>query len=92
MRRRSGARSAPSPRALTLHYNKMIFIFEPNAINRELARKQVSMCEHPDGRLEIRHEGTALTDQVFDKRRRVNQAAIVDHTQLGAVLAVAREM
>lgn len=78
--------------ALTLHYNKMIFILEPNAISRELVRKQVSVCEYPDGRLEIRHEGTALPYRVFDKLRRVNQAAIVDHKQLGAVLAVAREM
>ena len=70
----------------------MIFILEPNDISRELARKQVSVCEYPDGRLEIRHEGMALPYRVFDKLRRVNQAAIVDHKQLGAVLAVAREM
>lgn len=78
--------------ALTLHYNKMIFILEPNAISRELVRKQVSVCEFPDGRLEIRHEGTALPYRVFDKLRRVNQAAIVDNKHLSEVLAVAREM
>jgi len=78
--------------ALTLHYNKMIFILEPNAISRELVRKQVCVCEYPDGRLEIRHEGTALPYRVFDKLRRVNQAAIVDNKHLGEVLAVAREM
>ncbi len=78
--------------ALTLHYNKIIFIFEPSAISRELVRKQVSVCEYPDGRLEIRHKGTALPYRVFDKLRRVNQAAIVDNKHLGAALAVAREM
>lgn len=78
--------------ALTLHYNKMIFILEPNAVSRELVRKQVSVCEYPDGRLEIRHEGVALPYRVFDKLRRVNQPAIVDNKHLDAALAMAREM
>lgn len=46
--------------ALTLHYNKAMFILEPNAISKKLARKRVTVCEYPDGRLEIRHEGHAL--------------------------------
>ncbi len=41
--------------SLTLHYNKAMFILEPNPISTKLARKRVSVCEYPDGRLEIRH-------------------------------------
>ena len=48
------------------------------------------MCEYPDGRLEIQHEGTALPYRMFDKMRRVNQAAVVDNKHLDAALALAR--
>ena len=76
--------------SLTLHYNKAMFILEPNRISSALARKRVQVCEFPDGRIEIRHEGNALPFRVFDKMRRVNQAAIVDNKHLDAALAMAR--
>ncbi|WP_310227644.1 hypothetical protein [Sphingobium xenophagum] len=37
--------------ALTLHYNKTMFILEPNDVSLDLARKRVTVCEYPDGRL-----------------------------------------
>src|SRR3546814_10632275 len=39
--------------ALTLHYNKAMFILEPNDVSKKLARKRVTVCEYPDGRLEV---------------------------------------
>ncbi|WP_294307972.1 ISNCY family transposase [uncultured Sphingomonas sp.] len=78
--------------ALTLHYNKAMFILEPSPAARVLARKKVDVCEYPDGRLEIQHEGTALPYRMFDKMRRVNQAAVVDNKHLDAALALARVM
>ncbi|KHL24278.1 transposase [Croceibacterium mercuriale] len=78
--------------ALTLHYNKAMFILEPTPVSEALARKRVEVCEYPDGRIEIRHEGRALPYTVFDKMRRVNQAAIVDNKHLDAALEVARLM
>ncbi|MEJ7935992.1 hypothetical protein WG907_17305 [Sphingobium sp. AN558] len=41
--------------ALTLHYNKAMFILEPSDVRLNLARKRVTVCEYPDGRLEIEH-------------------------------------
>lgn len=79
-------------RALTLHYNKMVFLLAPTALSRSLIRKRVTVCEHPDGRLTIRHNGVALAYSSFDKIRQVNQAAIVDNKRLGAALAMAREI
>ena len=76
--------------ALTLHYNKALFILEPNRTSQALARKRVEVCEYPDGRIEIRHDGQALPYRVFDKMRRVNQAAVVDNKHLDAALAMAR--
>ena len=75
--------------ALTLHYNKAMFILEPSPAAQAIARKKVDVCEYPDGRLEIQHEGTALPYRMFDKMRRVNQAAVVDNKHLDAALALA---
>lgn len=78
--------------ALTLHYNKIMFMLEPTEAASKLARKRVTIFEYPDGRLEIRNGDQVLPYSVFDKMRRVNQAAIVDNKQLGAALEMARLM
>ena len=44
------------------------------------------MIDYPDGRLSIRHNGIDLPYRTFDKRRQVNQAAIVENKRLGPVL------
>src|SRR5829696_8848329 len=77
--------------SLTLHYNKVLFLLEPNALTRGLARKRVTVHEFPDGRLAIRYRGTNLPYRTFDKLRRVDQAAVVENKRLGAVLAVIRD-
>jgi transposase len=78
--------------ALTLHYNKAMFILEPCELTRALARQRVTVCEYPDGNVEIQHEGRILPYRVFDKMRQVNQPAVVDNKHLDAALAMAREM
>lgn len=78
--------------ALSLHYNKIIFILDPTPVSRSLARKKVTVCDYPDGRLEIRHEGISLPYRIFDKLRQVLQAEIVDNKRLGAALQLAREL
>lgn len=78
--------------ALALHYNKAMFILEPNEISRTLAGKRVEVCEYPDGGLEIRHGEHALPYRMHDKIRQVNQAAIVDNKHLDAALAMAKLM
>ena len=78
--------------ALTLHYNKAMFILEPCDMTRALARQRVTVCEYPDGTVEIQHEGRILPYHVFDKMRQVNQAAVVDNKHLDAALALARQM
>lgn len=76
--------------SLTLHYNKAMFILEPTEMSRKLARKRVSVCEYPDGRIEIRHGDHVLPYRVFDKMRQVNQAAVIDNKHLDAALMMAR--
>jgi hypothetical protein len=77
--------------SLTLRYDKMLLLLEPNEATRGLARRRVTVVNYPDGRFAIRHRGLDLPFQVFDKLRKVDQAAIVGHERLGAVLAHIRE-
>jgi hypothetical protein len=77
--------------SLTLQYEKVVFLLEPNAITRELWRKRVTVVDYPDGRLAIRYRGLDLPYTTFDKLRQVSQATIVENKHLGAVLSHIRE-
>ena len=77
---------------LTLHYNKVLLLLEPNRISRAAARQRVTVYDYPDGRLAIRWKGVELPYRAFDKLRLVDQAAITDNKRLGAALAYARDL
>ena len=77
--------------SLTLQYDKVLFILEPNEMTRPLARQRVMVFDYPDGRLVIKHKGRDLPYRIFDKVRQVDQAAIVENKRLGAVLAYVAE-
>ena len=76
---------------MTLQYDKVLFLLEPNEITRELRRQRVTVIDYPDGRLAIRYRGVELAYRTFDKIRQVSQAAIVENKQLGAALAFIRD-
>jgi hypothetical protein len=77
--------------SLTLQYEKVVFLLEPNEITRELRRKRVTVVDYPDGRLAIRYRGRDLPYTTFDKLRQISQATIVENKHLGAVLEYIRE-
>jgi hypothetical protein len=77
--------------ALTLQYDKVIFILEPSAQAKAAVGKRVTVIDHPDGRLSIRYKGVALAYRTFDTIRQVSHAAIVENKRLGAALAYIRE-
>ena len=77
--------------SLTLQYDKVLFLLEPNEITRELRRQRVTLVDYPDGRLAIRYRGLDLPYTTFDKLRQVSQGAIVENKHLGAALAFIRE-
>jgi hypothetical protein len=77
--------------ALTLQYDKVVFILEPSEQAQAAIGKRVTVVDYPDGRLAIRYRGVELAYRTFDKIRRVSQAAIVENKQLGAALAFIRE-
>jgi hypothetical protein len=77
--------------ALTLQYDKVIFILEPSELAKAAIGKYVTVFDYPDGRLAIRHRGVELAYRTFDKLRHVDQGAIADNKHLGAVLAMIRD-
>ena len=77
--------------ALTLQYDKVIFILEPSEQAKAAIDRRVTVIDYPDGRLAIRYRGLELAYRTFDKIRQVSQAAIVENKQLGAALAFIRE-
>ena len=77
--------------ALTLQYDKVIFILEPSEQAKSAIGKRVTIIDYPDGRLSIRYNGVELAYRTFDKIRHVDQGAIADNKRLGAVLAIIRD-
>jgi hypothetical protein len=77
--------------ALTLQYDKVIFILQPSEPAKAAIGKYVTVFDYPDGRLAIRHHGVELAYRTFDKVRQVDQGAIADNKHLGAVLAMIRD-
>ncbi|MBD0273132.1 MAG: hypothetical protein ICV73_14545, partial [Acetobacteraceae bacterium] len=77
--------------SLTLQYNKVLFLLEPSEFARGLARRRVTVLDHPDGRLEIRFRGRALPYTTFEKLRHVpRQAPVVERRNLDAALCAVR--
>ena len=73
--------------ALTLQYDKIMFILEPSEPAKPAIGKRVTVVDRPDGRLSVRYKGVELAYRTFDMLRQVSQAAIVENKRLGAALA-----
>src|SRR5262249_16798021 len=78
-------------RALTLQYDKVIFILEPVEQAKAAIGKRVTVVDYPDGRLSIRHKGIELAYRTFDNLRHVPQAPIIANKHLGAPAPFIRE-
>lgn len=72
---------------LTLRYDKVLFILEPTKAAKRLAGQKVIVCDYPDGRLEVMHEGVTLPYRTFDKLRSVQRSEVVENKRLDDVLA-----
>jgi len=72
--------------ALTLQYDKVLFLLEPSPFAQAAIGKRVTIVDYPDGRLAIRYKGQDLPYRTFDKIRTVKQAAVVENKRLGTLL------
>ncbi len=61
---------------LTLQYDQVLFILEPNEVTRPLARKRVMVFDDPDCRLAIKHNGRELPYRTFDRRQQVGEGLL----------------
>jgi hypothetical protein len=55
--------------ALTLQYDKVVFILEPSEKAKAAIGKRVTVFDYPDGRFSIRYRGIELDYRTFDKIR-----------------------
>ena len=74
--------------ALTLRYDKVLFILDPSAFAKSLAGKKVVVCDYPDGRLEIMEGSKSLPYRTFDKLRSVHRSEIVENKRLDEALSI----
>ncbi len=72
--------------SLTLRYDKILFILEPTDLATSLARQKITVCDYPDGRLEIQHNGICLPYRTFDKLQSVKRADVVENKRLSEAL------
>lgn len=78
--------------ALTLSYDKVLFLLDPTDLAKALAGTKLIVCDYPDGRLEIIHEGTSLPYRTFDTLRSVHRSEVVENKRLDDMLAVVAEL
>ncbi len=77
--------------ALTLQYEKVLFILEPTELAQSAIGKRVTVLDYPDGRLVIRYEGADLAYRTFDKIRQVKQTAVIENKRLGGLLDLIKQ-
>jgi hypothetical protein len=79
-------------KALTLHYERKLYMLADTAINRGLIGKYLEFFQYPDGRIEIRAGGVSLPYSTYDKLGAVDQGAIVDNKRLSHVLQISQDV
>jgi len=75
-------------KALTLHYERKLYLLADTAANRRLVGKYIEVFQFPEGRIEIRVAGASLPYSLYDKLGAIDQGAIVDNKRLGHVLQI----
>jgi hypothetical protein len=78
--------------ALTLRYDKVLFILDPTEQAKALAGKKIVVCDYPDGRLEIMHESFTLPYRTFDKLRSIHRPEVVENKRLDDMLSIVAEL
>jgi transposase len=74
-------------RSLTLSYKRQIYIIEPSDCARTAMGRDVTVMEHEDGSVCIRHQGIDLPAKAFAKYdSRIDHGAIVENKALSGAL------
>jgi hypothetical protein len=76
--------------ALTVQYDRVIYMLADTAENRHLIHKYLDVFEYPDGRIEIRVNGAALPYLEYDRLSQIDQGAELDNKRLSHALQLAQ--
>jgi transposase len=79
-------------KALTVRYDRVLYLLADTLANRKLIGRYLEVWEYPDGRIELRVDGQALPYREYDKLAEVDQGAIVEHKRLSHALQVAQAL
>ena len=76
--------------ALTVQYDRVIYMLADTAENRHLIHKYLDVFEYPDGRIEIRVNGAALPYLEYDRLSQIDQGEELDNKRLSHALQLAQ--
>ncbi|WP_167449687.1 ISNCY family transposase [Paraburkholderia terricola] len=77
-------------KALTVQYDRVMYLLDDTPAHRKLIDRYIEVWEYPDGRIELRADGGALSCRQYDRLTEIDQGAIVEHKRLSHVLQVAQ--
>ncbi|STV61593.1 transposase protein [Klebsiella pneumoniae] len=66
-------------KSLTIQYDKMLYLIEDSELSRRAIGKYIDVYHYPDGRKELRLNGTLLPYSTYDRLSEIDQGAIVDN-------------
>jgi hypothetical protein len=73
--------------ALTLQYDKVLYLVDPIRENQRLAGKRVTVIDYPDGRIKIKYEGRELGYREFDKLTQTHQGEREKQVRYASILS-----
>jgi transposase len=73
-------------KSLTVQYDKVLYLIEYSELSRKAIGKYIEVWHYPDGRKELRLNGTDLPYSTYDRLSDIDQGAIVDNKRLGRTL------
>jgi len=79
-------------KSLTVQYDRVLYLLEDTVANRKLIHRYIEVWEYPDGRIEVRADGAALTCVPYDRLAEVDQGAVIGHKRLAHALQVAQAL
>jgi hypothetical protein len=78
--------------ALTVQYDRVMYLLEDTAANRRLIHQYVEVVEYPDGVIEVQADGVVLPHTEYDRITKLDQGAEIDNKRLASALEVARQV
>jgi len=76
--------------SLTLQHDRVRYLLPDLPGSRKLIHRYIDVFEYPDGRIELRADGSSLEYARFDKLPFIDAGAVVENKRLGHALKVAQ--